>query len=146
VWWIEQAVPERRGDVLLLFFVLAVLPIVTWLRTGPCRIGGGRNLIRIYADYIEVPTSRARKPIKFLHGCLISTGKLGRWRTIKVVQGDTVRELSLACLEDRNDGRALLLDLQHFLDGKPAIGRAGHDVHHRTEYDDRLDRELAGLE
>jgi hypothetical protein len=103
-------------------------------------------LIRIYADRIEIPASRDRNPIVFLHGCLISTATLGRWRTIRVVAGDTTRELSLACLEDRNDARALMLDLQRFLDGKPAIGRTGHDVHHRTVYDDRLDRELAGLE
>ena len=145
-WTARALVAEYRYDVIALLVALAVLPVAEWLRTPACRIGGGRHLIRFYPDRIEIPHPRQRKPLVFPHGTHIATATLGRWRTIKLRFGAETRDLSLSCLEDRNDARALLLDLQRFVDGKPAIGRAAHDVHHRTTYDDRLDSELASLD
>ena len=53
----------------------------------------------------------------------------------------------LRAVDPCHDEPALLADLKRFVAGQPAIGRAGHDVPPpRTEYDDRIDRELAQLE
>lgn len=78
---------------------------------------------------------------------LTALATVKRGKLIDLRGGGLRRKLSTLVLDDRHDEAALLADLQRFVGGPPAIGRAGHDVPPpRTEYDDRIDRELAQLE
>ena len=43
------------GPVIVLAFVLAMSTVTFWFAMSAYRVGGGRNLIRIYADRIEMP-------------------------------------------------------------------------------------------
>src|SRR5262245_45754576 len=58
-------VPHVPGLLMLLALVLCSTCIAFWLGMTAYRVGGGRNLIRFYADRLEVPGPRARKPLVF---------------------------------------------------------------------------------
>jgi hypothetical protein len=145
-----------------MFVFLALALCSAWFGMSAYRVGGGRNLIRFYADRIEVPAVRERAPLKFpreglavdvkqvlvrYRWGLIGVANVKRGNLIELRGSGRSRKLSTLTLADNNDEPALLADLQRFVAGEPAIGRAGHDAPPpRTEYDDRIDRELAQLE
>jgi hypothetical protein len=148
-------------------FVLLALGLCSacvafWFGMSAYRVGGGKNLIRFYADRIEVPAVRERKPLVFPRDGLAirvrdmvvryrfavtTVATVKRGKLIELARGGLTRKLSTLVLEDAHDEAALIADLLRFVKGEPALGRAGHDVPPpRTEYDDRIDRELAQLE
>jgi hypothetical protein len=150
------------------FFVLLALAVCSacvafWFGMSAYRVGGGRNLIRFYADRLEVPAVRERKPLVFTREAgveilvrdVLVQYRLGwtalasvkRGKLVELRGGGRKRKLSTLVLDDRHDEAALIADLRRFVAGQPAIGRAGHDAPPpRTTYDDRIDRELAALE
>lgn len=146
----------------LLALALCSLCVAFWFSMSAYRVGGGRNLIRIYADRIEVPAVRERQPIVFPRDGLevdtrdvvvqyrlglMALAAVKRGTLIELRRGGITRRLSTLVLDDRHDEPALLADLRRFVAGEPALGRAGHDAPAaRTEYDDRIDRELAALD
>lgn len=148
--------------LVLLALALCSACVAFWFGMNAYRVGGGRNLIRFYGDRIEVPAVHERKPllftregtaivvqdvvVKYRMG-LIAIGSVKRGKLIVIRRGAVTRKLSTLVLDDAGDEPALIADLQRFVAGEPAIGRAGHDVPApRTDYDDRIDRELAQLE
>jgi hypothetical protein len=146
---------------LIVFAVLCgmgcVLPFAYWISSAAYRIGGGRNLIRIHDDRIEVPSTRARQPLVFRREGLVVKSRVVRVRLrlgaelhrgmlIELRSPRSHRSISTLVLEDPVDRQPLLEDLQRFVAGEVALGRVGHETKPRTEYDDRLDRELAGIE
>jgi hypothetical protein len=154
------------GDVpplmLLLFAGLCSAAIASAVSMNAYRVGGGRNLIRFYPDRIEVPAVRERAPMRFARDGLTArvedvkvayrfafakVATMNRGKLIELRAGDLRRKLSTLILEDPADERFLIADLERFLAGKPALGRAAQEASPppRTEYDDRLDRELADL-
>ena len=153
-----------RVPATLVLLALAVCSacVAFWFGMTSYRVGGGRNLIRFYADRIEVPGVRDRKPLVFAREglevairdvvvqyrmALIPVGSVKRGTLIELRRGAQHRKLSTLILDDASDEPALLADMRRFVTGEPAIGRAGHDrPTPRTEYDDRIDRELAQLE
>ena len=154
----ESQIPPT---LVLLALALCSACVAFWFGMSAYRVGGGRNLIRFYADRIEVPAVRTRQPLVFARDglevkvrdvvvryrfALTSLATVKRGKLIELTRGGTSRKLSTLVLDDRHDEPALIADLQRFLAGEPAIGRAGHDAPPRTEYDDRIDRELAQLE
>lgn len=146
----------------LLALALCSIGVAFWFGMSAYRVGGGRNLIRFYADRIEVPSVHERKPIVFSRDGLevvvrdvhvqyrlglMAIASVKRGKLIELRRGDVTRKLSTLVLDDRHDEPALIADLQRFVAGEPALGRAGHDAPPpRTEYDDRIDRELARLD
>lgn len=148
--------------LVLLALAVCSVCVAFWFGMTAYRVGGGRNLIRFYADRIEVPSVRDRKPMVFSRDglavtirdvvvqyrmALIPVGSVKRGTLIELRRGAQHRKLSTLVLEDASDEAALLADLRRFSSGDAAIGRAGHDrPAPRTEYDDRIDRELAQLE
>jgi hypothetical protein len=148
--------------IVLLALAVCSVCVAFWFGMTAYRVGGGRNLIRFYPDRIEVPSVRDRKPMVFARDglevavrdvvvqyrmALVPVGSVKRGTLIELRRGDQTRKLSTLVLDDPNDERALLADLQRFVGGQPALGRAAHDAPPpRTEYDDRIDRELAGLD
>jgi hypothetical protein len=157
----DRAAP---GVFVLLALAVCSACVAFWFGMSAYRVGGGRNLIRFYADRLEVPAVRERKPLVFTRDAgldvivsdVVVHYRLGLTALATVKRGKLVdlrgggglrRKLSTLVLDDRHDEAALLADLQRFVAGQPAIGRHGHDVPPpRTEYDDRIDRELAQLE
>jgi len=154
---------QRTPDLLVLLALGACgASVAFWFGMNAYRVGGGRNLIRFYVDRIEVPAVRERKPLVFPRDGLVigvrdvvvqyrmalfTVGSVKRGKLIELRRGTQTRKLSTLVLADHNDEPALIADLQRFVEGQPAIGRAGHDLPApRTEYDDRIDRELAQLE
>jgi hypothetical protein len=155
----EQNVP---GVFVLLALALCSVAVAFWFGMSAYRVGGGRNLIRFYADRLEVPAVRERQPLVFARAdlqlrvrdvvvkyrlALTSLATVKRGKLIELSGGGVTRKLSTLVLHDRADEPALIADLQRFMAGQPALGRAAHDAPApRTEYDDRIDRELAQLE
>jgi hypothetical protein len=156
---------DRAAPGIFVLLALAVCSacVAFWFGMSAYRVGGGRNLIRFYADRIEVPAVRERKPLVFIRDAglevivrdmvvqyrlgLTSLATVKRGKLIELRGGGVRRKLSTLVLDDSHDEVALLADLQRFVAGEPALGRAAHDVPPpRTEYDDRIDRELAQLE
>lgn len=156
---------DRAAPGIFVLLALAVCSacVAFWFGMSAYRVGGGRNLIRFYVDRLEVPAVRERKPLVFtreaglevfvrdvlvqyrLAWTALATVKRGK--LIELRGGGIKRKLSTLVLDDRHDELALIADLQRFVAGQPALGRAAHDVPPpRTEYDDRIDRELAALE
>lgn len=156
---------DRAAPGIFVLLALAVCSacVAFWFGMSAYRVGGGRNLIRFYVDRLEVPAVRERKPLVFtreaglevfvrdvlvqyrLAWTALATVKRGK--LIELRGGGIKRKLSTLVLDDRHDEPALIADLQRFVAGQPALGRAAHDVPPpRTEYDDRIDRELAALE
>lgn len=141
---------------------LAGATIAFWASMSAYRVGGTRNLIRIYADRIEVPNVSRRAPLVFAREglsitirdvlvnyrlALMTVARVSRGKLIELSNATQKRTLSTLVLDDRGDEPALIADLARFLAGQPAIGRAAHDVPPpRTEYDDILDRELANVD
>ncbi|NVB79024.1 MAG: hypothetical protein HOV81_11550 [Kofleriaceae bacterium] len=141
---------------------LAGATIAFWTSMSAYRVGGTRNLIRIYADRIEVPSVSRRAPLVFPREglsvtvrdvlvnyrlALMTVARVSRGKLIELSCSTQKRTLSTLVLDDRGDEPALLADLGRFLASQPAIGRAAHDAPPpRTEYDDILDRELANVE
>jgi hypothetical protein len=150
------------GVFVLLALALCSACVAFWFGMSAYRVGGGRNLIRFYADRLEVPAIRERRPLVFAREGLelgveevLVKYRLGltglatvkRGKLITLASGRVRRKISTLVLDDRGDEPALIADLQRFVAGQPALGRAGHDVPDaRTEYDDRIDRELAQLD
>ena len=148
--------------IVLLALVLCSACVAFWFGMSAYRVGGGRNLIRFYDDRIEIPGVRQRQPIVFPREGLVAgvrdvnvqyrfgltpIASVKRGKLIELRHGATARTLSTLTLEDRHDEPALIADLQRFVAGEPAIGRAAHDAPApRTVYDDRIDRELAQLD
>ncbi len=151
--------------LLLLVSVLAVTCVTFWFGMSAYRVGGGRNLIRFHADRIEVPATNQRKPLVFPRvgsqivvrdvvvqyrvAVAATVARVNRGKLIELTHGAQKRKLSTLTLADEGDERALVTDLQRFVAGEPALGRAGHAAAMqvpRTELDDRLDRELAELD
>ena len=155
----NQDVP---GILVLLALALCSACVAFWFGMSAYRVGGGRNLIRFYADRIEVPAVRERQPLVFRRDglslgikdmlvqyrlALTSVATVKRGKLIELTCDGVRRTLSTLVLDDRHDEPALIADLQRFLAGQAAIGRVGHDAPApRTEYDDRIDRELAQLD
>lgn len=147
-------------DVDLAFPCVAgvALPFAYWFGSAAYRVGGGRHLIRFYADRVELPDARRRRPIVMPRDRLVVTteqvrvrvrlvGEVTRGVVVKFRANGTTRALSTLVLEDRADEPALLADIARIAAGQPAIGRAVLDAPTpRTAYDDRIDRELAGLD
>lgn len=154
-------VPEM---MLLLTFVLVGGTVGFWLTMSAYRVGGGRNLIRFYPDRIEVPGTRERKPmvfprdgtqlevtdviVRYRLGLAATLASVNRGKLVALTHGAQTRKLSTLILDDTTDERFLVADLQRFLAGEAALGRAGHTAiaDTRGAYDDRLDRELAQLD
>ena len=154
-------VPEM---MLLLTFVLVGTTVGFWLTMSAYRVGGGRNLIRFYPDRVEVPATRERKPmvfprdgtqlqvtdvvIRYRLGVAATLASVNRGKLVALTRGARTRKFSTLILDDTADERFLVADLQRFLSGEPALGRAGHTAlaDTRSAYDDRLDRELAQLD
>jgi hypothetical protein len=151
VWFVQHGVDN--GLDLVIYIVAcavgAIAPFVEWFSTERYRIGGGRHVIRFFDDRLELPHARHRRPIVLARERLtlvLSTSPNRRGTVFRVSDGTQTRTLTTMTLEDRNDGPALLADLQRYANGDVALGRAAHDRPQRTEYDDRLDRELATLD
>lgn len=156
---LQSSVPS---PLVLLALALCSVCVAFWFGMSAYRVGGGRNLIRFYPDRIEVPAVRERKPIVFVREglelevrdvvvryrlAMTTLADIKRGKLIELRGGGHKRKLSTLTLDDRHDEAALIADLQRFVTGQPAIGRAAHDAPPpRTEYDDRIDRELAQLE
>lgn len=154
-------VPEM---MLLLTFVLVGTTVGFWLTMTAYRVGGGRNLIRFYPDRVEVPGPRERKPmvfpldgtqlqvtdvvVRYRLGVAATLASVNRGKLVALTHGTQARKFSTLILDDIADERFLVADLQRFLAGEPALGRAGHTAlaDTRSAYDDRLDRELAALD
>jgi hypothetical protein len=150
--------------MMILLFVASASAAVAFVASmSSYRVGGGRNLIRIYPDRIEVPGVSARPPMVFPREGLVArvidvqvayrllvakVATLNRGKLVELAAGGQKRKLSTLVLDDPSDERFLLADLGRFLAGEPALGRAAQEavVAPRTAYDDRLDRELAELE
>lgn len=155
----DQDVP---GFFVLLALALCSVCVAFWFGMSAYRVGGGRNLIRFYVDRLEVPAVRERQPMVFRRDglrldvkdmvvqyrfALTALATVKRGKRIELACDGVRRTLSTLVLDDRHDEPALIADLQRFLAGQPALGRAGHDAPPpRTEYDDRIDRELARLD
>lgn len=58
----------------------AAAPVAYWTLTPAFRIGGGRGVIRLFADRIEVPAARARSPIVLDRAALIASATEQRIR------------------------------------------------------------------
>jgi hypothetical protein len=126
------------------------------------RVGGGRNLIRFFPDHIAVPDKTKRQPVVFprdglsvkivdvlvkYRAAFVTVGSMRRGKLITLRRAGVERSLSTLILEDEADEPALVADLERFVAGQAALGRAGHSAPKpRTDYDDRLDRELAQLD
>jgi hypothetical protein len=152
------------GLMLLLAFVLVGTTLGFWLTMSAYRVGGGRNLIRFYPDRVEVPSTSERKPLVFPRvgtqlrvsdvvvryrlGIAATIASINRGKLVELTHGAQTRKFSTLILDETTDERFLVADLQRFLAGEPALGRAGHTAlaDTRSVYDDRLDRELAQLE
>jgi hypothetical protein len=150
------------GHMMLLLLTLAFASVTFWFTMTAYRVGGGRNLIRFHADRVEVPGPAKRQPIVFpregtqitirdvmvnYRFGLASVGSVRRGRLIELRHGDVRRKISTLTLAEEIDEEPLLADLRLFMTGEAAIGRAGHTAPApRTNYDDRLDRELAQLD
>jgi hypothetical protein len=159
-----MVIVDARVPPTFVFLALALCSacVAFWFGMSAYRVGGGRNLIRFYADRIEVPAVRERAALRFSREGLaidikqvhvryrfglIGVANVKRGNLIELRGSGRSRKLSTLVLADDNDEPALLADLQRFVAGEPAIGRAAHDAPPpRTEYDDRIDRELAQLE
>lgn len=155
----DQAVP---AVFVLLALALCSACVAFWFGMSAYRVGGGRNLIRFYADRIEVPAIRARKPLVFRREGLTirvrdqvvkyrlataSVATIKRGKLIELRSGALRRTLSTLVLEDEHDEAALIGDLERFVAGEAALGRAAYDAPPpRTKYDDRIDGELAQLD
>jgi hypothetical protein len=152
------------GLLLLLVFALVGATVGFWLSMSAYRVGGGRNLIRFYPDRIEVPGTSERKPmvfprdgtqirvtdvvVRYRLGIAATIASVNRGKLVELAHGVRTRKFSTLILDDTLDERFLVADLQRFVAGQPALGRAGHSAlaDTRSAYDDRLDRELAQLE
>jgi hypothetical protein len=155
----DQDVPAL---LVLLALALCSACVAFWFGMTAYRVGGGRNLIRFYPDRIEVPAIRERQPLVFRREGLTvsvrdqvvqyrlvtaSVASVKRGKLIELRSGAKRRALSTLVLEDRHDEAALVGDLERFIAGEAALGRAAYDAPPpRTEYDDRIDRELAQLD
>jgi hypothetical protein len=155
---------DSRVPPSFVFLALALCSacVAFWFGMSSYRVGGGRNLIRFYVDRLEVPAVRERAPMVFQREglqvgiknvvvnyrvALVSVGTVKRGILIELQGGGRRRKLSTLTLHDIHDEPALIADLERFVAGQPAIGRAAHDAPPpRTSYDDRIDRELAQLE
>jgi len=152
VWLVQHGAPEKRFDLVMYVIVCtagAAAPFIEWFGTERYRIGGGRNLIRFFGDRIELPHARHRQPIVVMRDQLtlaLSSSPRRRGTVFRLGDSTHSRTLTTMVLEDRNDTPALLADLRRYADGDSALGRDAHDHPQRTEYDDRLDRELAKLD
>lgn len=147
VQFVERGVPEDRYDLVLVGAVAIVLPFAFWFRSAHYRIGGGRNLIRFHADRLEIPDARRRQPLVFARDrAQFAIGPVRGGYVLRVADGTTSRALTTAVVEDRHDIPALIADFRRYAAGRDALGKAAHDRVVRTEYDDRLDRELAKLD
>src|SRR5262245_58017026 len=58
----ESQIPPT---LVLLALALCSACVAFWFGMSAYRVGGGRNLIRFYADRIEVPAVRTRQPLVF---------------------------------------------------------------------------------
>ena len=124
------------------------------------RVGAGRHLIRFHDDRLELPPVTGRAPLVFRRGetaitlkrqvvrvrfMLVPVGDLPRGTVVEVRGGGVTRKLSTLVLANRDDASYLIADLERFTAGEAAIGRVTPVVP-RTEYDDKLDRELAEMD
>ncbi len=148
------------GFLLLVMAILFTASIAFWFSTTAYRVGGGRNLIRFYADRVEVPGPSKRKPLVFPRDGLVidikdvvvrykgfGIGDVRHGKLIELRHNGVARKLSTQTLAAEADEAALVADLRLFASGQPAIGRAGHSAPRpRTAYDERLDSELAALD
>jgi hypothetical protein len=152
------------GMLLLLAFVLVGTTVGFWMTMSAYRVGGGRNLIRFYPDRVEVPSTHDRKPmvfprdgtqirvtdviVRYRLGIAATIASVNRGKLVELTNDGRTRKFSTLILDETIDERFLVADLQRFLSGEPALGRAGHTAlaDTRSAYDDRLDRELAQLE
>lgn len=151
------------GVLLLLVSVLVTTTLTFWFSMSAYRVGGGRNLIRFYADRVEVPSATQRQPLVFPRlgsqiaitdvmvryrlGIAATIGSVRRGKLIALRHGVVARKLSTLVLAQESDETPLVADFRRFIAGDPALGRAGHaEPPLRTNYDDRLDRELAQLD
>jgi hypothetical protein len=154
---------ERTVPALFVLLALALCSacVAFWFGMSAYRVGGGRNLIRFYADRIEVPAVRVRQPLVFLRDgleirvrdvvvqyrfALTPLANIKRGKLIELRRGGVTRKLSTLVLDNRHDEAALVADLGRFVAGQPAVGRVDVAPAARTEYDDRIDRELAQLD
>ena len=124
------------------------------------RVGAGRHLIRFYDDRLELPPVTGRAPLVFPRGdaavtlqrqvvrvrfMLVPVGDLQRGTVFEVRAAGVTRKLSTLVLANQDDAPYLVADLQRFAAGEAALGRAV-PIAARTEYDDKLDRELAEMD
>lgn len=152
------------GFVLLVLSLVVTSTVGFWLSFTAYRVGGGRNLIRIHADRIEVPSTTQRKPmvfpragteleisdvlVRYRHGLGGALASINHGKMIQLRNAGMSRKLSTLVLDESADEMPLVADLRRFIAGEPALGRAGHAAAamQRNDYDDRLDRELAQLD
>jgi hypothetical protein len=155
---------ERVPQYLTLLMALLLMTVIAfWISVPAYRVGGGRNLIRFYADRVEVPSPTTRKPLVFprlgstieienhqvRYGIALfaTIASISHGKVITLRHGAQQRKLSTLVLAAEVDEIPLIADFRRFIGGEPAIGRDGHAVPPpRTNYDDRLDRELAQLD
>ncbi len=140
-----------------LFCVCAVV----FALSSAYRVGAGRHLIRFYDDRLELPPVTGRRPLVFPRGelaltlqrqvvrvrfMMVPVGDIERGTVFEVRARGVSRKLSTLVLAKPDDAPHLLADLQRYAAGEAATGRTTPTTQPRTEYDDRLDRELAEME
>ena len=151
---------EIPGFLVLVMATAVTATVAFWFSMAAYRVGGGRNLIRFYADRVEVPGPSKRQPLLFPRDGLVieikdvlvryqgfGVGSVRRGKLIELRHKGVARKLSTLTLAEETDEAPLVADFRLFASGQPAIGRAGHSAPPpRTTYDERLDRELAALD
>ena len=143
--------------------VAIALPGIIWVTTPAYRVAGGRSLIRFYPDRIEVPHVSRRQlmvfprdglPIRVIgvevtyEMMLETVASVNRGSLVELRGAGQMRKLSTLTVARDDDTPFLVRDLERLARGEPALGRDTPLVPDmpRTEYDDRLDRELSELD
>jgi len=143
--------------------VAIALPVIIWVSTPAYRVAGGRSLIRFYPDRIEVPDVSRRQlmvfprdglqirmtDVQIKHKMMMATvATVNRGKLVELRGAGRVRRFSTLIVAREDDTPYVVRDLEQLAGGHPALGRDTPLVPDkpRTEYDDRLDRELSELD
>jgi hypothetical protein len=143
--------------------VAIALPVIIWVSTPAYRVAGGRSLIRFYPDRIEVPHVSRRQLMVFPRDGLqirlinvqvkykmmmATVATVNRGKLVELRGAGQMRKFSTLIVARDDDTPFLVRDIEQLASGQPALGRDTPLVPNmpRTEYDDRLDRELSELD
>ena len=153
-----------RAPRFVVFLLLGMIAasVAFWTSMSAYRVGGTRNLIRIHADRLEVPSVTKRAPLVFERPGLklvirditvnyrfgVQDGRAGLARQARRAVRWRTRSESCRRSRSRTPPTRMRWSPTYGVSaGEPAIGRAAHDAPPpRTDYDDILDRELAQVE